>query len=249
MRTYCSSLLSIFATKLLIIMNYKGLKFQKNQETKEARLVYAEGIFGKCTPYYNNSPVQDISENGVFEVPEFILDNCGIEYKVVSISLGTFDCMRNIQVIYIPKSVNSIKWSFWKCYNLRRFVVDPANEKYCDIDGVLYSKNKRELIAYPNAKGEEYRVPNGVRSIGNCAFKSTKITSITMPASLRKIGVNAFYDCKRLKKILNIPTEVVEVEGGQNPNGKHNVNPYCRMSDGEVVSLSGLTERYPRKKK
>ena len=230
-------------------MNYKGLTFQKNKETEDVMLVYADGIFGKCTPYYNNIPVQDISENGVFEVPEFILDNCGIGYKVVSISLGAFDSMRNIQEIYIPKSVNSIKWCFWKCYNLQRFVVDPANEKYCDIDGVLYSKNKRELIAYPNAKGEEYRVPNGVRCIGNCAFKSTKITSITMPASLRKIGINAFYGCKQLKEILNIPTEVVEVRGIENPNGKHNFNPSCRMSDGEVVSLSSLTERYPRKKK
>lgn len=249
MRTYCSSLLSIFATKLLIIMNYKGLKLQEDQARKDAMLVYADGIFGKCTPYYNNSPVQDISEDGVFNVPEFIVDNCGIGYKVVSISLGAFDCMRNIQEIYIPKSVNSIKWCFWECYNLQRFVVDPANEKYCDIDGVLYSKNKRELIAYPNAKGDEYRVPNGVRRIGNCAFKSTKITSITMPASLRKIGVNAFYGCKHLREILDIPTGIAEVGKIINPNSKHNINTYCRMLDGEVVSLSSLTERYPRKKK
>ena len=229
-------------------MNYKGLKLQEDQARKDAMLVYADGIFGKCSPYYNNSPVQDISEDGVFNVPEFIVDNCGIGYKVVSISLGAFDCMRNIQEIYIPKSVNSIKWCFWECYNLQRFVVDPANEKYCDIDGVLYSKNKRELIAYPNAKGEEYRVPNGVRSIGNCAFKSTKITRITMPGSLRKIGVNAFYGCKHLREILDIPTEIIVVEDTINPNGNHIVSPSCHMSNGETLSLSELAKIYSRKK-
>ena len=137
----------------------------------------------------------------------------------------------------------------WECVNLQRIIVDPANEKYCDIDGVLYSKDKKELIAYPNAKGEKYIVPEGVRCIGNCSFKNTNITRITMPSSLRKIGVNAFYDCMQLMEILDIPIEIAEVEKIINPNGKCIVNPSCRMSNGEVIDLSALICRYPRKKK
>lgn len=167
----------------------------------------------------------------------------------MAINHGALDCMRNIVELYIPQSVQSIKWCFWECTNLRRFVVDPANEKYCDIDGVLYSKNKRELIAYPNAKGDVYRVPNGVRRIANCAFKNAKISRITMPASLRKIGINAFYDCMQLRDILNIPVEIIEVADPVNHNGKHISNPTCRMSNGKLIKLSELTERYSRKNK
>lgn len=232
--------------------DYGDMVFSVNGDSSSVALanVKQPGIFSTSTPYYNKQAMQNMNGVKVFVIPETAKDeSLGKEYIVTDIAKGAFDCVSDVIEIHIPKTINKINWNFWKCSNLQRIIVDPANEKYCDIDGVLYSKNKRELIAYPNAKGEEYRVPNGVRSIGNCAFKSTKITSITMPASLRKIGVNAFYGCKQLKKILNIPTEVVEVRGIENPTGKHNINPSCHMSDGEIISLSGLTERYPRKKK
>ena len=80
-------------------------------------------------------------------------------------------------------------------------------------------------------------------------YKNTNITRITMPTSLRKIGVNAFYDCKQLMEILDIPIEIAEVEKIINSNGKCIVNPSCRMSDGVVIDLSALIYRYPRKKK
>lgn len=233
----------------MVHMKYNGLVFQENESASEATIVYTCGVFAKCVMYHSKQPAHDIAGAEVIEIPEFILANNKTKLKVVAINGGAFNFMRDIVEIYIPKSIRHIKWCFWKCTNLQRIVVDPENENYCDIDGVLFSKSKKELVAYPNARSGEYRVPNGVRQIGNCAFKNTTVERIVMPKSLLKIGTNAFYDCKQLKEILNIPQEIVEVNSFHNPDGNHSVNPTCHMANGETMSLYELINLYQRKKK
>ena len=185
--------------------DYGDMAFSVNSDNLSVALanVKQPGIFSTSTPYYNKQAMQNMNGVKVFVIPETAKDESqGKEYIVTDIAKGAFDCVSDVIEIHIPKTINKINWNFWKCSNLQRIIVDPANEKYCDIDGVLYSKDKKELIAYPNAKGEKYIVPEGVRCIGNCSFKNTNITRITMPSSLRKIGVNAFYDCMQLMEIL-----------------------------------------------
>ena len=50
-------------------------------------------------------------------------------------------------------------------------------------------------------EGEESHVviPDGVTSIGDCAFRDNKsLISVTIPSSVTSIGDEAFYDCKSL---------------------------------------------------
>lgn len=61
-----------------------------------------------------------------------------------------FNCDEKITEINIGKNVKSIdSKTFYSCWALRNIKVDPENEAYCDIDGVLYNKDKTILICYP----------------------------------------------------------------------------------------------------
>ncbi len=56
-------------------------------------------------------------------------------------------------------------------------------------------------------------VAEGVTSIGDCTFFQTKnITSITLPGTLKRIGVNAFYSCENLASV-TIPSSVESIGG------------------------------------
>lgn len=75
---------------------------------------------------------------------------------------------------------------------LSAYKVSSENSVYSVIDGVLYSKDKKFLMDYPNSKGSSYQVPEGTTKIEDRAFANKKLTSITLPQSLKVIGRNAF---------------------------------------------------------
>jgi len=79
------------------------------------------------------------------------------------------------QKIYIPKSVKEIgTYAFSYMNGVEAFVVDPKNPYYTSEDGVLFSKDKKDLINYPLSKKDEvYFVPVETTSLnctsfGNC---------------------------------------------------------------------------------
>ena len=47
----------------------------------------------------------------------------------------------------------------------------------------------------------EIVIPDGVERIGNHWFYGTDVESVMVPASVREIGTQAFYNCKSLKRV------------------------------------------------
>ena len=90
-----------------------------------------------------------------------------------------------------------------------------ANRNYTSLDGVLFSKDKTELICYPAGKiDESYIIPNDVTTIGYAAFSScASLENITIPASVISIGYGAFYNFVGLTSIA-IPASVTNIEWG-----------------------------------
>lgn len=78
------------------------------------------------------------------------------------------------------------------------FKVEEGNGYFCAVDGVLFSKDKKTLVFFPegNAECAEYTIPQSVETIGECAFKqcSEKLKSITAEegSNLKEIGAMAF---------------------------------------------------------
>lgn len=182
-----------------------------------------------------------IDENGVLRLPEEAVLDGKLIYKLDELGNNSFDCLHRMIELHIPASVLNIQWSFWECYNLCRFVVDENNHKYSSIDGVLYSKDHNQLVAYPNAHGKEYSVVDGTVEVAHFAFKSCKaIEKIHLPESLRKIGNNAFYGCDSLKTV-HLPDGIKHI-GHAVGNSRYN---FKYLYKGKEYSHSELSELLP----
>jgi hypothetical protein len=95
--------------------------------------------------------------------------------------------------ITIPNSVTSIMGvPFYDCSSLAAIAVDVRNPIFSSVDGVLFSKDMKTLIAYPGGKSHSYTIPNSITSIGDAAFAGTQLTSVTIPDSVTSIGDQAF---------------------------------------------------------
>lgn len=70
--------------------------------------------------------------------------------KVTSVGAYALNCDEKIKVINIGPEVDYIEpKAFYSCWALREIKVDENNPNYCDIEGVLYSKDKKTLICRP----------------------------------------------------------------------------------------------------
>lgn len=61
-----------------------------------------------------------------------------------------FNCDEKITEITIGKTVTAIEaTSFYSCWALQNIKVDKDNPAFCDVDGVLYTKDMTRVICYP----------------------------------------------------------------------------------------------------
>ena len=114
-----------------------------------------------------------------------------------------FNCFK-LEKISIPSSVSSItEGAFFGCLALKEFYVAYANECYTAIDGVLYTKDQKNLLQYPIAKENiNFDIPEGVVAICAKAFASCQnLISVTVPASVTTIKFSAFNDCSNLYSV------------------------------------------------
>ena len=119
--------------------------------------------------------------------------------------LTSFDVPQDVQYFY-PRD------AFSECYTIAYFHVDPNNQYFCDINGVLFSKDKQTLLRYPAAMTEtSYSIPSGVLYIDEQAFRrNTTLTSVEIPQTVKEIRYRAFRECSGLTAI-TIPNSVTRI--------------------------------------
>ena len=129
--------------------------------------------------------------------------------------------------IFISINLSEIKdfagITFFNCPKLSEIKVDEESRFYSDIEGVLFDKERKTLLRYPNGKGKSYIVPDGVESIGDYAFSGcVDLVSVTLPESVNTIALNAFSNCHSLESVWchRIPTMISET--AFNYSGKKN---------------------------
>ena len=81
------------------------------------------------------------------------LTNITIPDSVTSIGDDAFEGCTSLTSITIPNSVTEIGWyAFENCTSLTAINVASENSNYVSVNGVLYNKDKTELIRYPAEK-------------------------------------------------------------------------------------------------
>ena len=170
-------------------------------------LSIGDGLFRNCT----NLQSINISSNS----------------QILTIGSSAFSGCSSLTSIYIPKGVDLVNDdSFEDCTSLSSYNVHPGNNTYTAVEGVLFKKDKKLLLAYPPAKeNEQYVVPIGVEEIANNAFKNAKIRKVSLPNTLKNIGENAFYGTSLM--YVTIPKNVEEIG--------NNAFSYCNNLDAVMV--------------
>lgn len=120
--------------------------------------------------------------------------------------------------IKIPASVDFIGTAAFRmsASRLTGFDVDEKNQKYCDIDGVLYDKAVTTLYYIPaNNSMTRLEIPGTVKTIVDRAGeKNRNLKEVVIPESVTKLGNKVFINCDNLQKItflnaaLALPSEM-----------------------------------------
>ena len=123
---------------------------------------------------------------------------------VKEIGYAAFSECDGLVSVKIPDNVTKIGDSaFINCANLTKIDVTAGNKYYSSANGVLFNKDKSELICYPaGIKNVGYSIPDGVTVIRDRAFnKCISLNSITIPKSVQDIETYSFFGCTSLEAI------------------------------------------------
>ena len=180
--------------------------------------LYFAGAFEGC-----NGLKSVTIPGSVTEIGSYTFSNCTsltsvtISNGVTEIGYSAFEGCTSLKSVTIPSSVTMIggyypfNRTFNGCTSLKSITVDKNNKNYTSVDGVLFNKNKTEILSYPNAKGSSYVIPSSVTKIGGYAFHGcTGLTSITIPKGVKEIRDGTFDGCTGLKSV-TIPSTVTEI--------------------------------------
>lgn len=137
-----------------------------------------------------------------------------VELQTVNLGAGLLDLGESafantkISSITIPKQVNQLSiQSFLGMTTLQEIIVDENNQDYSSFNGVLFNKDKSELICCP-AKIIDYEIPYTVITIGQKAFcNCINLTSVTIPNSVTTINSFAFLGCVSLVEVYYFGSE------------------------------------------
>ncbi len=126
-----------------------------------------------------------------------------------SIEFGNYvfsECV-SLTRVELPKSVTALNLGvFDGCVNIAEIKVDAANEFYKDIEGVVFTRDGKELLFFPKGKqgneNGEYLIPAGVEKISEGAFKGMYyIQKIVINNTITEIGKYAFKGSMALKTL------------------------------------------------
>ena len=123
--------------------------------------------------------------------------------NITNIGQSAFYLCYNLTSITIPSGVTNIDWVFDGCGSLSRVEIH---------SNAIVSRdyNYRGLSSDFGGQVKEYILGEEITGIGNYAFYSCAISSITIPDKVTRIGESAFAECHDLNSIF-IPKNVTSI--------------------------------------
>ena len=149
-------------------------------------------------PYFDtvNGAIMNEAHSELILIPSYVkVDEFVIPEGTVSIRSNAFLNARNIRDLVIPSTYVGDYHLIQDMDGLENVYVSEKNPDYSDIDGVLFSKDKKTLLKYPDHKNFKgtYVVPDGTVKIGPLAFYYSDLRDLTFPASVSEMELYSIY--------------------------------------------------------
>ena len=147
--------------------------------------------------------------SGSVAIPSQVVLN-GKKYDVTSIGGWAFYYSTGVSSITIPSSVTSIGDYAFSYKDLASIIVETGNTKYDsrnNCNAIIETSSNTLFAGCKNTV-----IPNSVTSIGDKAFLSCSLTSVTIPSSVTSIGEHAFAYCSLTS--VTIPNSVTSIGNG-----------------------------------
>ena len=183
--------------------------------------VYSNGV----TVIEGNGSLPDVSKKDVLWKNRKITE-VYLKEGVSGIGRYSFRDCDTITSIHIPRSVTNIgEWAFNDSDRLTSIEVDPDNNYYTSVDGVLYNKDKTVLEAYPCGRYGSYIMPYTVTDVMNWAFAGCmKLTYISVEGGGESFNANdgvlytkefkalvAYPAARNGSEVFTVPEKVTEI--------------------------------------
>lgn len=213
--------ISIFAALTVITSSVATVPFNATTETvseTEAAVeynfdsaLYTEDIDGVMYSFFRGgyAAVHYVDDEKIeeFTVPEAVKNT-----PVVGIEWGAFSDCSKIKKLTLGKNVSVIDWYDVAEQTIGEIAVTEDNEAFTVVDGILYSKDMKKVVAFPPSNSAtEIKIADEAETIAPYAFIAChNLTKIEVSNNVREIGDGAFAGCINLISV-NIPDGVKEI--------------------------------------
>ena len=165
--------------------------------------------------FWNNDKLQSVTiEDGVLDIKMGAFYACRylrsvkLPATLKSVGLWAFWKSQSLSSIYIPASLTDLNAQAFNEGGMMAYKVSPDNPVYSSEDGIMFNKDKTELLHFPAKKQvKSYSIPKTVEKIGKFAFESNQLNEVIFHDKLLSIDAYAFFSCEMLAKA-DVPNSV-----------------------------------------
>ncbi|MBO5378084.1 MAG: leucine-rich repeat protein, partial [Ruminiclostridium sp.] len=201
----------------------------------------------KCFEYAKNLETITLSKN-LTAISRYAFSDCRklksltIPEGVTSIGDYAFKQSSALTTVHLPSTLTTIGDSlFFNNFHFTGFTINENNETFSVEDGILFNKDKTQLLIYPMGKPDKsYAVPESVTDIADHAFYyAAYIEKLSFGSKLNSFGNWTFSGCDSLTEVV-IPESLTDF-GRATFDGCDNLTEITIPS--KVTKLSDYTFR------